>query len=184
MADGAAGLCQHALQRARPDQHRQCRSVEPRLDLVDIGRNGYIYVIDRATGEVYSADPYDTINATKGIDLKTGRPIKDETKKPTPGKTVTEICPNADGAKDWQPSAWSPRTHLIYVPHQHLCMHWQTSEVGYTAGTPYVGATVDMYAGLGGYRGEFMAWDPVQRKKVWEITREFSGLERGPGNRR
>jgi PQQ-dependent dehydrogenase (methanol/ethanol family) len=141
--------------------------------LVHIGRNGYIYVIDRATGEVYSADPYETINATKGIDLKTGRPIKNEDKKPSPGKTVTDICPNADGAKDWQPSAWSPRTKLIYVPHQHLCMNWKTSEVGYIAGTPYVGATVDMYAGPGGYRGEFMAWDPVQRKKVWEIHENF-----------
>ena len=73
------------------------------------------------------------------------------------------------GAKDWQPTAWSPRTHLLYVPHQHLCMSMKTSEVGYIAGTPFVGASVDMYAGHGGYRGEFMAWDPVARKRVWEI---------------
>src|SRR6185437_4140423 len=65
---------------------------------------------------------------------------------------------------------WSPRTRLLYVPHQHLCMNFKTSEVGYIAGTPYVGATVDMYAGPGGYRGEFMAWDPVKRQKVWSIT--------------
>jgi PQQ-dependent dehydrogenase (methanol/ethanol family) len=141
--------------------------------LVHIGRNGYIYVIDRVTGRVYSASPYDTINATKGIDLHTGRPIKDETKKPSPGKTISDICPNADGAKDWQPSAWSPRTHLIYVPHQHLCMNWKTTEVAYIAGTPYVGATVDMFAGPGGYRGEFMAWDPVAQKKVWAIKENF-----------
>ncbi len=90
-------------------------------------------------------------------------------KRPSLGQTVVDICPNADGAKDWQPSAYSPRTKLIYVPHQHLCMNWKTSDVGYIAGTPYVGATVDMYAGPGGYRGEFMAWDPVARKKVWAI---------------
>ncbi|HZU88043.1 MAG TPA: methanol/ethanol family PQQ-dependent dehydrogenase [Stellaceae bacterium] len=141
--------------------------------LVHIGRNGYIYVIDRTTGQVYSATGYDTINATKGIDLKTGRPIRNMDKYPSLGKTVTDICPNADGAKDWQPSAWSPRTHLLYVPHQHLCMNWKTSEVGYIAGTPYVGATVDMYAGPGGYRGEFMAWDPVKQKKVWAIHERF-----------
>ena len=52
-------------------------------------------------------------------------------------------------------------------------MNFQTSEVGYIAGTPYVGATVDMYAGPGGHRGEFMAWDPVKRKKVWSITEKF-----------
>jgi lanthanide-dependent methanol dehydrogenase len=141
--------------------------------LVHMGRNGYIYVIDRATGQVYSADPFDTINATKGIDLTTGKPEKNEEKNPSPGRTVEDICPNADGAKDWQPSAWSPRTKLIYVPHQHLCMNWKTSEVSYIAGTPYVGATVDMYAGPGGYRGEFMAWDPVQRKKAWAIHESF-----------
>jgi PQQ-dependent dehydrogenase (methanol/ethanol family) len=141
--------------------------------LVHIGRNGYIYLIDRVTGQVYAADAYDTVNATRGIDLKSGRPIKNDEKTPTVGKTVTDICPNADGAKDWQPSAWSPRTRLIYVPHQHLCMNWKTSEVGYIAGTPYVGATVDMYAGPGGYRGEFMAWDPVKRKKVWSIHENF-----------
>ena len=83
------------------------------------------------------------------------------------------MCPASPGAKDWQPTAWSPRTKLLYVPHQHLCMNFQTSEVGYIAGTPYVGATVDMYAGPGGHRGEFMAWDPVKRTKVWSITEKF-----------
>ncbi len=52
-------------------------------------------------------------------------------------------------------------------------MNFQTSEVAYIAGTPYVGATVDMYAGPGGYRGEFMAWDPVKRTKVWSIKENF-----------
>jgi lanthanide-dependent methanol dehydrogenase len=69
--------------------------------LIHIGRNGYIYQIDRLTGEVLSADPYDTINATKGIDLKTGRPIKNDEKTPSLGRNVTNVCPNADGAKDW-----------------------------------------------------------------------------------
>ncbi|HJU18466.1 MAG TPA: PQQ-dependent dehydrogenase, methanol/ethanol family [Stellaceae bacterium] len=146
---------------------------QTRRIVMHIGRNGYIYLIDAKTGEVYSATGYDTINATKGVDLKTGRPIKNMDKYPSLGKTVTEVCPNADGAKDWQPSAWSPQTRLLYVPHQHLCMNWKTSEVGYIAGTPYVGATVDMYAGPGGYRGEFMAWDPVKKKKVWAIRERF-----------
>lgn len=49
-----------------------------------------------------------------------------------------------------------------------------TNQVGYIAGTPFVGATVDMYAGPGnGYRGEFMAWDPAARKKAWAIHEQF-----------
>jgi PQQ-dependent dehydrogenase (methanol/ethanol family) len=137
--------------------------------LLHPGRNGYMYVIDRQTGEVLSADAYDTVNAYKGVDLKTGRIIPNKDLQPDLGRTVRDVCPAAPGAKDWQPSAWSPRTKLLYVPHQHLCMNMRTSEVGYIAGTPYLGATADMFPGPGGYRGEFMAWDPVQRKKVWAI---------------
>jgi alcohol dehydrogenase (cytochrome c) len=146
---------------------------QTRKVIVHIGRNGHMYVIDRATGEILSADPYDTVNSTNGIDLKTGRPNENEALKPAVGKTLVGICPAAPGSKDWQPTAYSPRTKLIYVPHQHLCMNWQSTEVGYIAGTPFLGATVDMYAGPGGYRGEYMAWDPVARKKVWEIRENF-----------
>ena len=140
-----------------------------RKALIHPGRNGYMYVIDRETGEVISADPYDTVNAYKGVDLKTGRIIPNGELAPDLGRLVKNICPAPPGAKDWQPTAWSPKTQLLYVPHQHLCANLKTSDVGYIAGTPYVGATVDMYAGPGGYRGEFMAWDPVQRKKIWQI---------------
>ncbi|MBV9692617.1 MAG: PQQ-dependent dehydrogenase, methanol/ethanol family, partial [Alphaproteobacteria bacterium] len=88
-------------------------------------------------------------------------------------KNVTGICPASPGAKDWQPTAYSPLTRLLYIPHQHLCMDYEASEVGYIAGTPYIGATVDMYAGPGNYRGEFAAWDLTQRKKVWAIHEKF-----------
>jgi lanthanide-dependent methanol dehydrogenase len=141
--------------------------------LVHVARNGYVYVIDRITGEIFSADAYETNNSYKGIDLKTGRPIPNEELEPGVGKTITNICPAAPGGKDWQPTAYSPRTKLVYVPHQHLCMNWKSSEVGYISGTPYVGATVRMFAGPGGYRGEFMAWDPVGRRKAWSIKEDL-----------
>ena len=142
--------------------------------LIRPGRTGYMYVIDRESGEVISADPFDTVTAYKGVDLKTGRIIPNEALTPTLGKNIENICPAAPGAKDWQPTAFSPRMKLLYVPHQHLCMNMKTSEVGYIAGTPYLGATADMYAAPGdGYRGEFMAWDPVARKKVWAIKEKF-----------
>jgi PQQ-dependent dehydrogenase (methanol/ethanol family) len=141
--------------------------------IVHMGRNGYIYVLDRQSGKLISADPYDYINVSKGVDMKTGRIIRNNEMIPKLGQTTVDICPVADGAKDWQPSAYSPRTKLIYVPHQHMCMNWKPSEVAFISGTPYVGATVDMYAGPGGYRGEFMAWDPVNRKKVWAIKERF-----------
>jgi PQQ-dependent dehydrogenase (methanol/ethanol family) len=136
-------------------------------------RDGYVYVIDRATGEVLSADPFVHVTSTKGIDLKAGRPIENEEKHPSVGRVIRDICPAAPGGKDWQPSAYSPRTGYLYIPANNLCMDFEGVEAGYIAGTPYVGANVRMYAGPGGNRGEFIAWDPVARKKVWSIKENF-----------
>lgn len=137
-------------------------------------RNGYLYVLDRTTGEVLSADPFfRSINSTKGVDLATGRLIYNEEKHPTLGKVVRDICPTAPGAKDWNPSAFSPRTGLLYLPHMNVCMDWESIEVNYIAGTPYVGANVKMYAGPGGHRGEVTAWDPVKRAAAWRIEEDL-----------
>jgi PQQ-dependent dehydrogenase (methanol/ethanol family) len=146
---------------------------QTRKVLVRPERNGYIYVMDRATGEVLSADPFGYITSTKGVDLKTGALLHVDEKKPQVGKVIREICPAAPGAKDWQPSAWSPRTGLLYVPHQNLCMDFEGVEANYIEGTPFVGANVRMYAGPGGNRGEFLAWDPVHRRPAWKITESF-----------
>jgi alcohol dehydrogenase (cytochrome c) len=141
--------------------------------LIHPGRDGFMFVIDRATGQIYSADKYDNVTSIKSFDLKRGRPVMNTAMTPLLGKNITDICPASPGVKDWQPTAWSPVTHLLYIPHQHLCMNFKTGEIGYIAGTPYMGATEDMYAGPGGYRGEFAAWDPVKRKKVWAIHENF-----------
>jgi PQQ-dependent dehydrogenase (methanol/ethanol family) len=141
--------------------------------LVRPERNGYIYVIDRATGEVLSATPFVYITSSKGADLKTGRLMYNPEKQPEIGKVVRGICPAAPGAKDWQPSAYSPRTGLIYLPHQNLCMDHEETEANYIAGTPFLGVNARMYAGPGGHRGEFTAWDPVKARPVWKIKERF-----------
>lgn len=135
-------------------------------------RNGYIYVMDRQTGEVLTTDAYVYTTTTKGFDAKTGKMIEDPSKA-TGFHQAKGLCPAAPGGKDWQPSSWSPRTKLLYVPHNNLCMDMEGVEANYIAGTPYVGASVKMYPGPGGHRGEFTAWDPVQRKKVWSIKETF-----------
>ena len=136
-------------------------------------RNGYVYVLDRQTGQVLSADPYAHITSSRGVDLRSGRLIENPAMRPVENRVVRGICPNASGAKDWNPSAFSPRTGLIYIPHANLCMDWMSSEVNYIAGTPYLGAEVRMYAGPGGHRGVFTAWDPVRRRAAWRIREDF-----------
>jgi PQQ-dependent dehydrogenase (methanol/ethanol family) len=141
--------------------------------LVRPERNGYIYLLDRVTGEVLSADPFVHITSSTGVDLKTGRLMPVAEKEPKTGTVVREICPASPGAKDWNPSSYSPKTGLVYIPHNTLCMDYEGTEANYIAGTPYVGANVRFYADGGGSRGEVSAWDPIGRKKAWSIKETF-----------
>jgi lanthanide-dependent methanol dehydrogenase len=141
--------------------------------LVRPERNGYVYVLDRQTGEVLSADPYGFITTSKGVDLESGRLIEVPEKAPVTGKVIREICPAAPGMKDWQPSSYSPRTGLLYIPHQNLCQDEEVTEANYIEGTPYVAAIVKMYPGPGGHRGVVTAWDPIARKAAWEVKEKF-----------
>ncbi|MFL6971143.1 MAG: methanol/ethanol family PQQ-dependent dehydrogenase [Xanthobacteraceae bacterium] len=144
-----------------------------RKALIRPERNGYLYVLDRTSGEVLGATPYHHITATTGVDLKTGQLQYNPAKKPQVNKVVRDICPNASGAKDWNPSAFSHKTGLLYIPHTNLCMDLEHSDANYIAGTPYVGAEVRMKAGPGGHRGVFTAWDiPAQRPR-WQVKENF-----------
>jgi PQQ-dependent dehydrogenase (methanol/ethanol family) len=141
--------------------------------IVHPDRNGYVYVIDRATGQVLSASVFAPITTSTGVDLNTGQLEYVNEKQPVTGKVVRNLCPTAPGAKDWQPSSFSPRTGLLYIPHNNMCMDLEELQVNYIAGTPYVGANVRMYPAPGGYEGAFTAWDPVAGKVVWSITDKF-----------
>ncbi|QGW80662.1 methanol/ethanol family PQQ-dependent dehydrogenase [Variovorax paradoxus] len=146
---------------------------KPRKVLVHPDRNGHVYLMDRASGEVLSARAFVKVTTSSGVDLKTGRLRYDPAKEPKVGRTVREICPASPGAKDWQPSAWSPRTRLVYIPHQNLCQDSQPYQVSYIAGTPYVGSETRMYSGPGGHRGRFTAWDPIAGKAAWSKDENF-----------
>jgi PQQ-dependent dehydrogenase (methanol/ethanol family) len=146
---------------------------QTRRVLLHPDRNGYLYEIDRATGEVLSAKPYAHITTSTGVDLATGRLQLAPEKVPELGKVVRDICPSAAGAKDWQPSSYSPRTRLLYLPQQNLCTDWEVTGVNYIAGTPYLGVNSTMYAGPGGHRGELTAWDVESGGPAWKLAERF-----------
>jgi len=136
-------------------------------------RNGYVYLMDRTTGEVLYAEPFVYITTTRRVNVANGSLEYVPEKKPEVGKVVRDICPASPGAKDWQPSSFSPRTGLVYIPHQNLCEDEEGLEANYIAGTPYVGMNVRMYAGPGGHRGELTAWDPAAGRAVWKLTEKY-----------
>ncbi|MCZ6495166.1 MAG: methanol/ethanol family PQQ-dependent dehydrogenase [Alphaproteobacteria bacterium] len=147
--------------------------------LVHFDRNGFGYTLDRATGELLVAEKYDpSVNWATHVDMKTGRPqvvSKYSTDQNGADVNTKGVCPAALGSKDQQPAAFSPRTGLFYVPTNHLCMDYEPFKVAYTAGQPYVGATLSMFPAPGGtHLGNFIAWDAGEGKIVWSNPEPFS----------
>jgi alcohol dehydrogenase (cytochrome c) len=147
--------------------------------LVHLDRNAYGYTIDRVTGEVLQAAPFAYQNWSTGFDMKTGTPIVDPDKEPHPNVKLVNVCPPDIGGKDWQPSAASPRTGLVYADIFNICMDVTDNEASYIPSSPFDGMDMNRYPAPGGNLGEFIAWNPVTGKKVWgirEIYMTMSGV--------
>ncbi|HTW27339.1 MAG TPA: lanthanide-dependent methanol dehydrogenase XoxF5 [Acetobacteraceae bacterium] len=152
--------------------------------LVHFDRNGLAYVLNRDTGALISASKYDpAVNWTTGVDMDKsspnyGRPtVVQQYSTEAGGEDVNTkgICPAALGTKDEQPSTFDPQTNLFYVPTNHVCMDYEPYRVSYTAGQPYVGATLSMYPAPGGTNmGNFIAFDASTGKIVWSDPEQFS----------
>jgi alcohol dehydrogenase (cytochrome c) len=137
--------------------------------IVHFNKNGFAYVLDRATGQLISAKPFSNLNWATGIDLTTGKPQIVTAKQTHQGVDTQDICPSALGAKDWEYSAFSPKTGLFYFGAHNLCMSYEPLEVNYIAGTPFTGASLGIVPGPGGNMGEFVAFDPVKGERAWAI---------------
>jgi PQQ-dependent dehydrogenase (methanol/ethanol family) len=146
------------------DWHGQMRKL-----LIHPGRSGFVFVLDRETGELLSAEKFQPVNWAKQYDLKTGLPEVDPAKVTHTGVYARQVCPSSTGAKEFVPSAISPRTGLLYIPAHNTCMDHEGLEANYISGTPYLGSSTTMYRGPGDYQGELVAWDIANAKQVWGI---------------
>lgn len=138
-------------------------------------RNGFGYTFDRTNGTLLVAEKMNPfVNWATKIDLKSGVPQKDPKFSTHQDYNAKGICPSALGVKDEQPSAFSPKTGMFYVPLNHVCMTYEPVESKYIAGQPWVGATLTMFAGPDGVMGGFMAWDGLKGKSAWYNKEKFS----------
>ena len=153
---------------------------KPTKALVHFDRNGFGYTLNRATGELLVAEKFDPkVNWATHVDMKSGRPqvvAKYSTAKNGPDVNTKGVCPAAVGTKDQQPASFDPNTKLFYVPTNHVCMDYEPFKVEYTAGQPYVGATLSMYPAPGshGGMGNFITWDAGTGKIVQSKSEKFS----------
>ena len=147
--------------------------------LVHFDRNGFAYVLDRDSGKLLEAEKYDpAVNWATKVDISSGRP--EVVKAFAPGDqgadhNTKQVCPAALGSKDEQPASYSPVNHMFYVPTNHVCMDYEPFKVSYTAGQPFVGATLSMYPPKGENNlGNFIAYDVNEGKIKWSNPETFS----------
>jgi quinohemoprotein ethanol dehydrogenase len=139
-------------------------------------KNGFFYVLDRATGELLSADAYADVTWATGVDLKTGRPI--ENPKFDYKDQPQAVLPGPGGAHNWYPMAYSPLTGLVYIPvHDLEFLYTREAPFEFKKGAWNTGNDfsklaniveelgVDITKTTG--NGILKAWDPVARKVVW-----------------
>jgi PQQ-dependent dehydrogenase (methanol/ethanol family) len=146
--------------------------------LMHADRNGFFYVLNRQNGKLLSAEPVVPVNWAKGVDLKTGMPVEDPTKRPRLGVWARNVCPNLIGGKNWEPMSYSPQTGLAYIPLFNMCMDIASKEEEYTPGKFYLASefNLDMAGSEGANLSELVAWDPVAKKKAWGIKEDLPFL--------
>jgi quinohemoprotein ethanol dehydrogenase len=151
----------------------------PRRVIMQAAKNGYFYVLDRATGQLLSANNFVPVNWSSGIDLETGRPqvvpqaYYDRTGKIWLGE------PGAGGGHNWQPMSYSPVTGLVYIPAQQLPFpylidrHFEPQRLATNMGIDQAATNLPpddpkaLAAALAGEKGYLSAWNPVTQREVW-----------------
>jgi PQQ-dependent dehydrogenase (methanol/ethanol family) len=150
--------------------------------LLHAPKNGFFYVLDRATGKLLSAKPFTRVTWATGIDLQTGRPIESPEAQYEGSDKPSVVSPGPAGAHSWQPASYSPDTGLVYFPvleagfayksaehFSHNTLAWNTGIDPVAAGLPQEPNIKK--AILGSIKGHLTAWDPVKQIEVWRADR-------------
>lgn len=144
--------------------------------LMQAPKNGFFYVLDRASGKLLSAEKYASANWAERVDLTTGRPI--ETPQSHWSDKSSLISPGPLGAHNWQPMSFNPHTGLVYIPMQEAVALYvpdpaqRYSDKGtWHMGTRPIALPENDEKALKSiqdlHKGHLIAWDPVRQKEVW-----------------
>jgi quinohemoprotein ethanol dehydrogenase len=150
--------------------------------LMQAPKNGFFYVIDRATGEFISAKNYVNVTWTSGLDPKTGRPA------PVPEarylREPAMVAPGPPGAHNWFPMSFSELTRLVYIPALESASYYkrddqfQFHDRTWNTGVSMVRGEANprtVEAAAKSRAGAFLlAWDPMTQREVWRVPYERS----------
>jgi quinohemoprotein ethanol dehydrogenase len=134
--------------------------------LMQAPKNGFFYVLDRASGKLISAQKLGKATWADHIDIATGRPAEEKNIRFETGDLT--VWPGSMGAHAWMSQSYDPQTGLVYVPYMQAGVH-------YTKGKPQPGGVYIGGLGIKDYeadpmdgKGALVAWDPVRQKAAWK----------------
>jgi lanthanide-dependent methanol dehydrogenase len=141
-----------------------------RAVLIHPDANGMVYLLDRSSGQILSAKAFVDVNATEGVDLPSGALRRNRAKATHVSSTTRDVCPAWPGATGGTAqAAYAPRTGLLYLPVNRLCMDIEAHAVSFMPGTPYIGVNLRIKAPHdNNRRGALLAWDVVAGKPAWQ----------------
>jgi len=143
--------------------------------LAQPNRNGFLYVLDRATGKfLHGASYVEQLNWAKGLD-ENGRPMVDPEFVPMAGGNPKFICPGNVGGQNGSFSAtYSPQTKNIYIPVIESCGKMEKAEAVFIQGNPFWGGGPGTTQGNDGSSyGHLSAIDPSTGQIKWRYKDKY-----------
>ena len=142
---------------------------QPRKVIMQLNRNGFMYVIDRTNGKLISAKPFEKVNWASHVDMTTGRPVETELGKKVRAHEAIEHWPSARGAKNWPHAAFNPDTGLLYANTMHVGMMYKHLETKpHVVGQRYMYMeNLNMQRPHGQPIGHMEAINPLTGEKKW-----------------
>ncbi len=140
--------------------------------LLHAPKNGFFYVINRANGELLSAEKLGKVTWAEKVDLKTGRPVEIPGARYEDGEAT--VWPSPFGVHSWHAMSYNPKTGLVYIPTIEMPAVFKDSGLDpKTWNSPHFFASVGVEFGTedtpGDYGTAFLtAWDPIKQQKVWQ----------------
>ena len=141
--------------------------------LVQANRNGFLYALDRLTGELLLAKPFvEKLTWASGIGSD-GRPVRSPSSDPT--REGTKACPAVEGATNWMSAAFHPGTRLFYVMALEKCSVYTKAEAVWQPGKSHYGGDTKRVPGETGHK-YLRAIDIETGRIAWEYAQQ------GPAN--
>lgn len=143
----------------------------PYKTLMQLNRNGFVYVLDRSNGKLLAANPYGKVNWASHIDMATGRPVETAVGKALRNNETEPLWPSVLGTKNWQHAAFNPRTGLLYTNTIHTSStHKMIKLDTFKPGQRWTGIQdLKFIDEPGGPRGFIEAIDPLTGKAKWKV---------------